>query len=284
MRLLRYMSRLSLKRRQTLQLGFSLVELTIAVAVLGLLTAIAIPVYGGVQSGARHHALEEQVKRAQEASIVSLESGKGPASIGTVIEGMNRQSELMSLTYSGSSKDDLCVMGKWNNTALNIASVQRGAGCDKTPAPTPTNTPVTTTPTTTTPSAGPVTPSQTPTPSLQLPIEGSGTATRGNLTVTAKNVDKWPQGYRLTLDAVMANNPRLADVWTVSWPDPLAKSANGNDGFNCVVSDGVVSCTTNGWLVNAFKWADRVDMSQLSIQIQSSDGYISPNKPKLSLK
>jgi len=260
------------------------VELVIAITVLGVLAVVAIPVYGNIQSGARHHALEEQVKRAQEASVVSLESGKGPSSIGTVVEKMNQQSELILLSYRGSTKDDICVIGKWKNASLNIPSVQRGAGCDAAPTSTPTNDPVVTAPPITAPTTTPVAPSQTPAPAPQLPIEGSGVATRGNLTVTAKNVDKWPLGYRLTLDAAMANNPHLADVWTVSWPDPLAKSANGNDGFNCVVSDGVVSCTTTGWLVNAFKWADRVDMSQLSIQIQSSDGYTSPNKPKLSLK
>jgi prepilin-type N-terminal cleavage/methylation domain-containing protein len=268
------------KRRRSFQ-GFTLVELAIAVGVIGLITAIAIPVYGGVQSNARFRSLDEQVKRAHEASVINLESGEG--SIASVIDRMNNQSDQIVLSYRGATKNDICVFGKWKTGSFNVPVVQRGPGCDGTPMPevssSPSSAPSIPAPVATSAPAPPV-----ENPTTQLPIEGSGTATRGNLTVTAKNVDKWPLGYRITLDATMANNPKLADVWTVSWPDPLAKSANGNDGFNCVVNDGVVSCTTTGWLVNAFKWADRVDMSQLSIQIQSSDGYTSPNRPKLSLK
>lgn len=277
-----FLARKLYARRRNSRYGFTLVELVIAVGVIGLLTAVAIPVYGGVQSNARFRSLDEQVKRAQEASVVHLEAGEGSGSIANVVDKMNAQSDQILLTYRGATKDDICVFGTWKNTSANVPLVQRGPGCDGTLAPTPAPEQSAPKPVTSTPAPAPEASAPVNTP--QLPIEGSGVATRGNLTVTAKNVDRWPLGYRITLDATMANNPKLADVWTVSWPDPLAKSANGNDGFNCVVNDGVVSCTTSGWLVNAFKWADRVDMSQLSIQIQSSDGYTSPSKPKLSLK
>jgi type IV pilus assembly protein PilA len=207
---LRRFARLSiLSNGSRLQRGFSLVELVIAVAVIGLLTAVAVPSYGNFQHSARQQALQEQVKRAHDAAVVTLEDGRGSLAIAGVVDGMNRQSELMLLSYHGNSQDDLCIVGVWKDSSLRVTPTQRGAGCEPIATKPPTAEPTATTPPKVEPTATPTTappataaPSPTPTvappiaspaPAPQLPIEGSGTATRGNLTVSAKNEDKWPR-------------------------------------------------------------------------------------------
>ena len=43
----------TLKKRRSSDEGFSLIELIVVVAILGILVAIAIPVFGGIQQSAK---------------------------------------------------------------------------------------------------------------------------------------------------------------------------------------------------------------------------------------
>jgi len=62
--------------------GFTLVELMVVVAIIGVLVAIAIPVYGGIQQTARDNACQANVRTLQGAvSMFEAESGNPPIMI-----------------------------------------------------------------------------------------------------------------------------------------------------------------------------------------------------------
>ncbi|MEQ6896235.1 prepilin-type N-terminal cleavage/methylation domain-containing protein [Microbacterium sp. KR10-403] len=61
-----------LRERRKDEKGFTLMELVIVVAIIGILTAIAIPVYGHIQATARVNALHEAADQAVKELTVKI--------------------------------------------------------------------------------------------------------------------------------------------------------------------------------------------------------------------
>ena len=92
--------------------GFSLIELIIVVVIIGILVAIAIPLFGFIQKTAVDGATQSDTKNAATTAVAEIASGSAP----TVAIGGNT-----TLTETGSTASTVCVSG-YNANGLNYTS------------------------------------------------------------------------------------------------------------------------------------------------------------------
>lgn len=69
----------ALKRRRAGDEGFSLIELIVVVAILGILVAIAIPVFGNIQGTAQDNALKTVAANGAAVVATKLANNEVPA-------------------------------------------------------------------------------------------------------------------------------------------------------------------------------------------------------------
>ena len=77
-----------MKRLHKNQKGFTLVELMVVVVIIGILVAIAIPVYNSVQGNAQQNACDATVRTLNGASTMfNAEKGDFPRSVDDLVPG-----------------------------------------------------------------------------------------------------------------------------------------------------------------------------------------------------
>lgn len=105
--------------------GFSLIELIVVVAILGILVAIAIPVFGAIQGTAQTNAAKASAQNGATSAAAQIASGEE-----ATLNDDEGDIELAWFETVGDvapiSIDDICVMATYGGGEPQYA----GPGCD----------------------------------------------------------------------------------------------------------------------------------------------------------